>query len=158
MESDEGMGFDIDREEFTIATGARKVGYDQRFGAALVALYECHSRWCDVDIEGFFVWVLEIRSVVAEELARGKSERTSPGDFERSETVDVWRGHRLYVISPTHERRIERAAVVCEVEIFDGGLALEVIVGCDILFTLLIGEARADFETYASVGNELQRA
>ena len=96
MQRDEGMGFNIDREEFSIATGAREVCYDQRFGAALVALDECHSRWGDVDIESFFVWVLEIRSVVAEELTRGETEASSPGDFERGETVDVWRGHRLF--------------------------------------------------------------
>ena len=158
MESDEGMGFDPDVEEFSIATGPREVGYDESLGAALVALNECHSRWGDIDIEGFFVWVLEIRTVVAEELTGGETEASGPGDFERGETVDVWRGHRLYILAPSNERRIERATVVCEVEIFDGGLALEVIVGRDILFALFIGEARADFETYASVGNELQRA
>jgi hypothetical protein len=65
MESNEGMGFDIDREEFSILSGACEICYDESLGAALVALYECHSRWGDVDIEGFFVWVLEIRSVVA---------------------------------------------------------------------------------------------
>ena len=96
MESDEGMGFDIDREEFSILAGPREVCYDQRFGAALVALDKCHSRWGDVDIEGFFVGVLQVSSVVAEELSRGEAEASSPGDFERSETVDVWRGHRLF--------------------------------------------------------------
>jgi hypothetical protein len=84
MESDEGMGFDIDREKFSILSRAREIGYDESLGAALIALDECHSRWGDVDIEGFFVWVLEIRSVVAEELTRCKSERTSPGDLEGS--------------------------------------------------------------------------
>ena len=58
MQRDEGMGFDIDREEFSIATGAREIGDNESLGAALVALNECHSRWCDVDIESFFVWVL----------------------------------------------------------------------------------------------------
>ena len=149
MQRDEGMGFDIDREEFSILSRAREVGYDESLGAALVALDKSHSRWGDVDIESFFVWVLEIRSVVAEELARGETEASSPGDFERGETVYVWRGHRLYVITPSNERRIERAAVVCEVEIFDGGLALEVIVGRDILFALFIRKARADFECHA---------
>ena len=158
MESDEGMGFDPDVEEFSIATGPREVGYDESLGAALVALDKSHSRWGDVDIESFFVWVLEIRSVVAEELTRGKTEASGPGDFERSETVDVRRGHNLNILTPSNERRIERAAVVCEVEIFDGGLALEVIVGRDILFALFIGEARADLKAYASVGDELQRA
>ena len=152
------MGFDIDREEFSVFAGAREIGHDQSLSAALVALYEAQTGWRDIDIEGFFVWVLEISSVVAEELARGETDASGPGDFEGSETVDVRCGHRLYVITPSNERRIERAAVVCEVEIFDGGLALEVIVGCDILFALLVGKARADFETYASVGDELQRA
>jgi hypothetical protein len=149
MESDEGMGLDAYVEEFTIATGACEVGYNKGLGAALVALDESHSRWGDVDIESFFVWVLEIRSVIAEELTRCETEASCPGDFEGSETVDVWSGHRLNILTPTHERRIERAAVVCEVEIFDRGLALEVIVGCDILFALLIRKARADFEAYA---------
>lgn len=96
MESDEGMGFDIDREEFSILSGAREIGDNESLGAALVALDECHSRWRDVDIEGFFVGVLEIRSVVAEELTRGETEASSPGDFERGEAVDVRRGHRLF--------------------------------------------------------------
>lgn len=96
MESNESMGFDIDREEFSILSGAREVCYDQSLGAALVALDECHSRRGDVDIESFFVGVLEIRSVVAEKLSRGKSERTSPSDLERGETVDVRRGHKLF--------------------------------------------------------------
>ena len=93
MQRDEGMGFDIDREEFSVFSRAREVCYDQRFGAALVALDECHSRWRDVDIEGFFVGVLEISSVVAEELSRGETEASSPGDLERSEAVDVRCGH-----------------------------------------------------------------
>jgi hypothetical protein len=152
------MRFDIDREEFSILSGPCEIGDNESLSAALIALYECHSRWRDVDIEGFFVGVLEIRSVVAEELTGGKSEASCTSDFERGETVDVRRWHRLYVITPTHERRIERAAVVCEVEIFDGGFALEVIVGRDILFALLVGEARADFECHASVGDELQCA
>lgn len=96
MESNEGMGFDPDVEEFTIATGARKVGDNKGLGAALIALDECHSRWGDVDIEGFFVWVLEISSVVAEELTRGETEASCPGDLERGETVDVWSGHKLF--------------------------------------------------------------
>lgn len=149
MESDEGVGFDIDREEFSILSRPREICDNESLGATLVALDECHSRWGDVDIEGFFVWILEIRSVVAEELTRGETEASSPGDFEGSETVDVRSGHKLYILTPAHERRIERATVVCEVEIFDRGLALEVIVGCDILFALLVGEARADFEAYA---------
>ena len=158
MQRDEGMGFDAHVEEFTIATGACEIGYDESLGAALVALNECHPRWGDVDIEGFFVWVLEIRSVVAEELSRGETEASCTSDFERGEAVDVWRGHNLNILTPAHERRIERATVVCEIEIFDRGLALEVIVGRDILFALLVGEARADFECHASVGDELQRA
>jgi hypothetical protein len=68
MQRDEGMGFDIDREEFSILSRPREIGYNESLGAALVALDECHSRWGDIDIEGFFVWVLEICSVVAEEL------------------------------------------------------------------------------------------
>ena len=93
MQRDEGMGFDAHVEEFTIATGAREIGDNESLGAALVALDESHSRWGDVDIEGFFVWVLEIRSVVAEELSRGKSEASCTSDFERGETVDVRLGH-----------------------------------------------------------------
>ena len=158
MQRDEGMGFDIDREEFSILSRAREVGYDESLGAALIALDKSHSRWGDVDIEGFFVWVLEIRSVVAEELTRGETEASCTSDLELSKTVDVRRGHNLNILTPSNERRIERAAVVCEVEIFDGGLALEVIVGRDILFALFIGEARADLKAYASVGDELQRA
>ena len=96
MESDEGMGFDIDREEFSILSGPREIGHDQSLSAALIALDECHSSWGDVDIEGFFVWVLEIRSVVAEELSGGETEASCTSDFERSETVDVRLWHRLF--------------------------------------------------------------
>ena len=93
MERDEGMGFDIDREEFSILSGAREVCDNKGLGAALIALDKSHSRWGDVDIEGFFVWVLEISSVVAEELTRGKSEASCACDFERGEAVDVWLCH-----------------------------------------------------------------
>ena len=158
MESDEGVGFNAHVEEFTIATGPREIGDNESLGAALIALDKRVIRWSYIDIEGFFVWVLEIRSVVAKELTRGEAKASSPGDFERGQTVDVWSGHNLNVITPTHERRIERTAVVCEVEIFDRGLALEVIVGRDILFAFLVGEASADFECHASVGDELQCA
>lgn len=150
MQRDKGMGFDPDVEEFSIAAGAREIGDDEGLGAALVALDECVIRWSYINIESFFVWILQVSSVVAEELSRGKSERASPGDLERGETVDVRLWHsRLYVITPSNKRRIERATVVCEVEIFDSGFALEVIVRRDILFTLFIGKARADFEYYA---------
>ncbi len=41
MQRDEGMGFDIDREEFSILSGAREVCDNKCLGAALVALDEC---------------------------------------------------------------------------------------------------------------------
>jgi hypothetical protein len=149
MESDKGMRLDAHAEQLTILAGAREIGNDESLSAALVALYECHSRWGDVDIEGFFVWVLEIRSVVAEELTACKSEASCTSDLKRGETVDVRRGHRLYIITPTHERRIERAAVVCEVEIFDGGFAAEVIIWGHEFFTFGFTKTRADFECHA---------
>ena len=93
MQSDEGMRLDAYAEQFTIFAGAREIGDDQSLSAALVALYEAQTGWRDIDIEGFFVWVLEICAVVAEELAACKSEASSPGDLKRSETVDVWSGH-----------------------------------------------------------------
>jgi hypothetical protein len=71
MQRDEGMGFDIDREEFSILSGACEICYDESLGAALVALYECHPRRGDVDIESFLVWILQVSSVVAKELSRG---------------------------------------------------------------------------------------
>jgi hypothetical protein len=71
MESDEGMGFDIDREKFSILSGSREIGYDESLGAALIALDECHARRGNVDIKSFFVWILEICSVVAKELTGG---------------------------------------------------------------------------------------
>jgi len=158
MESDEGVGFNAHVEEFTIATGPREIGDNESLGAALIALDKRVIRWSYIDIEGFFVWVLEIRSVVAKELTRGEAKASSPGDFERGQTVDVWSGHKLHIITPTHERRIKRATVVCEVEIFDSGLALEVIIWGNEFLTLFVGEARPDFKAYASVGDELKCA
>jgi hypothetical protein len=84
VKRDEGMGFDIDREKFSILSRAREVCYDESLGAALVALDECHPRRRDVDIEGFFVGVLEIRSVVAEELTRGETKASCTSDLEGS--------------------------------------------------------------------------
>jgi len=152
MQRDEGMGFDPDVEEFSVAAGAREIGYDESLSAALIALNECVIRWSYINIESFFVWVLEISSIVAEELTACKAEASCACDLERSQTVDMWLRHfvlSLHIITPSNKRRIERATVVCEVEIFDSGFALEVIVGSDILFALFIGKARADFEYYA---------
>jgi type IV secretion system protein VirB10 len=65
----------------------------QRFGTALVALDECEARRRDVDIESFLVWILKIRSVVAEELSTREAEASCACDLERGETVNVWSGH-----------------------------------------------------------------
>jgi len=59
-------------------------------------LDECHARRSYVDIKSFFVWVLEIRSVVTEKLSGGEAEAARPGDLERSETMDVRVGHKLF--------------------------------------------------------------
>jgi len=58
VKRDEGMGFDADVEEFTIAAGAREVGDNKSLGAALVALYECVVRRSYVDIKSFLVGIL----------------------------------------------------------------------------------------------------
>ena len=71
MKRDEGMWFDADVEEFSVFTRSGKIRHDQRFGTALVALDECHPRRRDVDIESFFVGILQVCSVVAEELTGG---------------------------------------------------------------------------------------
>ena len=68
VKRDEGMRFDADVEEFSIAARSCKVGDDKSLGAALVALYECEARRGDVNIESFLVGILKIRSIVAEEL------------------------------------------------------------------------------------------
>ena len=68
MKRDEGMGFDADVEEFSIAARSCKVGDNKSLSAALVALHECEARRGDVDIESFFVGILQVSSVVTEEL------------------------------------------------------------------------------------------
>jgi hypothetical protein len=68
MKRDEGMGFDADVEEFSITARSRKVGDDKSLGAALVTLDECVVWRSYVNIESFFVWILQVSSVVAKEL------------------------------------------------------------------------------------------
>ena len=87
------MGFDADAEEFSVFAGAREMRHDESLGAALIALDEGHARRRDINIQSFFVWILEIRSVVAEELTGCEAERTGPGDLERGQTMDVWLWH-----------------------------------------------------------------
>lgn len=99
MQSDKGMGFDPDAEEFSVAPRSGKMRHDKSLGAALVALNEGHARWRDVDIQSFFVWVLEIRSVGAKELSGGETKASGSGDLERSQTVNVWSRHVRYLLS-----------------------------------------------------------
>jgi hypothetical protein len=159
MKSDEGMGLDAHAEELSVFAGACEIGHDESLCAALVALDEAHARRCDIDIESFFVWILQICAIGSEKLATREAEATSPGDLKRGQAVDVWLlRHMLNVVAPSNKRRIERATVVCEVEILDRCFLLEVIVRCDILFAFFVGEARAHFKAYASVGDELKCA
>jgi len=58
MERDKGMGFDPDAKEFSIAPRSSEMRHDESLGAALVALYEGHALWRDVNIKRFFVGVL----------------------------------------------------------------------------------------------------
>ena len=72
--------------------------------------------------------------------------------------MDVWSGHMLNIITPSDKRRIERATVVGEVEIFDRCFLLEVIIWGNEFLTLFVGEARPDLKAYASIGDELKCA
>jgi hypothetical protein len=69
MKSDEGMGLDAHAEELSVFAGACEIGHDEGLCAALVALDEAKTRRCDIDIESFFVGILQICSVGSEELA-----------------------------------------------------------------------------------------
>jgi hypothetical protein len=82
VKRDEGMGFDPDVEEFSITARSCKVGDDKSLGAALVALHECEARRGDVNIESFLVWILQVSSVVAEELTAREAKASSPGDLK----------------------------------------------------------------------------
>jgi len=150
MQRDEGMGLDAHAEELSVFAGACEIGDDESLCAALVALDEAHARRCDIDIESFFVGVLQICPIGSEKLTTREAEATSPGDLKRSQAVDVWLlGHKLNVVAPSDKRRIERATVVCEVEILDRCFLLEVIIWGNEFLTFLIGEASADLKAYA---------
>ena len=93
VKRDEGMGFDSDRKEFSVFARPSKMRHDESLGAALVALNEGVAGRRDINIEGFFIWVLEISSIGAEELTRGETKASGPGDLEGGQTVDVWLWH-----------------------------------------------------------------
>jgi len=153
------MRLDAHAEELSVFAGACEIGHDESLCAALVALDECVVWRSYVDIESFFVWILQICAIGSEKLTTCEAEATSPGDLKRGQAVDVWLlRHMLNVVTPANKRRIERATVVCEVEILDRCFLLEVIVFGDILFAFLVGKARAHFKAYASVGDELKCA
>jgi hypothetical protein len=65
MKSDEGMRLDAHAEELSVFAGACEIGDDESLCAALVALDEAKTLRCDIDIESFFVRILQICSVVA---------------------------------------------------------------------------------------------
>lgn len=98
MQRDEGVGFDTHAEEFSIAPRPGKMGHDESLGAALVALDKGMIRWSYINIQSFFVRILEIRSIGAEELTGGEAKASSPGDLERGQAMDVWLGHFVEVI------------------------------------------------------------
>ena len=150
MQRDEGMGLDAHAEELSVFARSCEIGYDESLCAALVALNEAHARRCDIDIESFLVWILQICAIGSEKLTTREAEASCARHFKRCQAVDVWLlGHMLNVVTPSNKRRIERATVVCEVEILDRCFLLEVIVRCDILFAFLVGKARPDLEAYA---------
>ena len=93
MQSDEGMGFDSDRKEFSVFARPCKMRHNESLGAALVALNESVAGRRDINIEGFFIWVLEISSIGAEELSGCETKASGPGDLERGQTMDVWLWH-----------------------------------------------------------------
>jgi hypothetical protein len=90
MQRDEGMGLDAHAEELSVFAGACEIGDDESLCAALVTLDECVVWRSYVDIERFFVGILQICTIGSEKLATCKAEATSPGDLKRGQTVDVW--------------------------------------------------------------------
>jgi len=65
MKSDEGMRLDAHAEKLSVFAGACEIGDDESLCAALIALDKAKARRCDIDIESFFVGVLQVSSVVA---------------------------------------------------------------------------------------------